>query len=103
MKVLSLGAIILAFGVAPVNAGMVTGEDLDQRSQCGLRNARMIVEGSENVVFPEDVKQCSDLDGGSGNDSKVEATPAPAKDASDSERKLDLANLPITPFAALPR
>jgi hypothetical protein len=103
MKILSISAIILAFGLAPVNAGMVSSEELDQRGQCGLKSARMIVEGSESVVFPDDVKQCGELDGGSGNDSKVEAIPAPANDAADKERKIDLANLPAARSIPSPR
>ena len=99
-----MGVILLTLVVAPVNARMVSNEEPDVRTQCGMTLARIIVTGAEDaVVGPEDAHQCKDVDGGAGSDAENDLRPIPAKDANKSERALDLANLASQPLIVSPR
>ena len=95
MKALSISAIVLTLVTAPASAGLMTSEEGDQQARCGLKSARMIVNGSEEIViFPEDVTNCRELDGEAGNDSKNDSLRfEPANSSAGSEPSLDLVTL----------
>ena len=95
MKSLSISVIVVTLVAAPVSAGMMTSEEGDQRAQCGLRFARMIVNGpEESVIFPEDVTNCRELDGETEGESIVDSFRVePATGSAGSERSVDLATL----------
>ena len=95
MKSFAVSIIFVTLVAAPASAGLITSEEGDQRAQCGLSAARMIVNGSEDsVIFPEDVTNCRELDGEAGGDSKNDsAPPEPADGSAGSERPLDLTTL----------
>ena len=78
-----------------MRAGLMTSEEGDQRAKCGLRTARMIVNGSEDsVIFPEDMTNCRELDGEAGRDSKNDPLPLePADGSAGSERSLEMVTL----------
>lgn len=92
MKSFAISILFMTLVAAPVSAGLMTSEEGDQRAQCGLKTARMIVNGSEDsVIFPEDVTHCVELEGEAGGESNVDSLrPEPAN---GSERSLDLATL----------
>ena len=95
MKSLSMSVIIVTLLAAPVSAGMMTSEEGDQRAQCGLRAARMIVNGpEENVIFPEDVTECREINGETGGESNIDSFRVePANGSAGSDRSVDLATL----------
>jgi len=93
MKSLSISVILVTLVAAPVSAGMMTSEEGDQRAQCGLRLARMIVNGPEDsVIFPEDVTNCRELDGEAGSESNNDSFRIePANGSASSEHSLEIA------------
>ena len=95
MKILSISAILLISLAAPARAGMMTGDEGDQRAQCGLTAARMIVTGPEDgVIFPEDATRCRDLEGDAGSDSNNDSSRLdPASASAGSERPIDVATI----------
>jgi len=95
MKSLSISVIVVTLVAAPVSAGMMTSEEGDQRAQCGLRFARMIVNGpEESVIFPEDVTNCRELNGETGGKSNIDSFRVePATGSAGSDHSVDLATL----------
>ena len=95
MKNLAISAILMILVAAPVSAGLMISEEGDQRARCGLKTARMIVNGSEDsVIFPEDVTNCRELDGEAGGDSKNDTLPTePANGSAGSERSVEMVTL----------
>jgi hypothetical protein len=95
MKSFAISIIFVTLVAAPVSAGLMTSEDGEQRAQCGLRAARMIVNGTEDsVLYPEDVTQCRELDGEADGESKIDSLPlVPADGSAGSERSLEIATL----------
>jgi hypothetical protein len=95
MKGLSISVILVTLVAAPVSAAMMTSKDGDERAQCGLRGARMIVNGpEENVIFPEDVTDCRELNDDTGGESIIDSIRvAPATGSAGLERSVDLVTL----------
>ena len=95
MKALSMSMILTALVAAPVSAGMMTSDEGDQRAQCSLCAARMIVNGpEESVIFPEDVTQCRELNGETEGESNVDSFRVePENGTAGSERSLEIATL----------
>ena len=95
MKSLSISAILMILVAAPVRAGMMTIDEGDQRAQCGLRAARMFINGPEDsVIFPEDATYCRELNGEADSDAKNDSLRLdPANSSAGSERSLEVATL----------
>jgi hypothetical protein len=62
MKALSITVLILTLSASPAGAAMVTSQDGDSATQCGLTTARLISDASESViVFPDESPVCLEI------------------------------------------
>ncbi len=73
MKALSISVLILTLLASPAGAAMVTIQNGDRLTRCGLTAARLISEASENgVVFPEESRDCGEIADETVDDAKTE-------------------------------
>lgn len=96
MKVLSITAILLMLEAAPAYAGLLTIENGDLATQCGLTAAHLITNGSESSrLFPDDNSACAELGDDAGSESNVDVLRAqPAAVRAQVEPILEIATLP---------
>jgi hypothetical protein len=62
MKTFSITALILTLSASPAGAAMLTIQNGDSATQCGLTTARLISDSWESpVVFPDESLVCGEI------------------------------------------